>query len=170
MLKMAFCAFKIFRDNIWKMTPCWPPPLRYGIFHMFRRYFFWKLPLETRSKSVGVSSDSEEPGSSKVKQHWHQHAKRPTEANVECGPTQPGPSARSKITAISSTTFGDKATPAKKQPWGKNKEWITVAEFETRKEFEDSNFDKTSRVTIMSIKIVVTLWPTSANIATKKGV
>ena len=21
MLKMAFCAFKIFRDNIWKMTP-----------------------------------------------------------------------------------------------------------------------------------------------------
>ena len=22
MLKMAFCAFKIFRDNIWKMTPC----------------------------------------------------------------------------------------------------------------------------------------------------
>ena len=151
--------------------PSLTPPLRYGIFHMFRRcFFFWKLPLETRSKSVGVSSDSEEPGSSKVKQHWHQHAKRPTEANVECGPTQPGPSARSKITAISSTTFGDKATPAKKQPWGKNKEWITVAEFETRKEFEDSNFDKTSRVTIMSIKIVVTLWPTSANIATKKGV
>ena len=34
---MAFCAFKIFRDNIWKMTLA-------GIFHMFRRFFFESFP------------------------------------------------------------------------------------------------------------------------------
>ena len=42
MLKMTFCAFKIFRDNIWKME-------RYGIFHMFHCYFFWKLPLSSET-------------------------------------------------------------------------------------------------------------------------
>ena len=34
----------------------WPPadpPLRYGIFHMFHRYFFWKLPLP-REKELGL--------------------------------------------------------------------------------------------------------------------
>ena len=44
MLKMAFCAFKIFRDNIWKMTPCWPPPKIWN-FPYVSSLFFLKASL-----------------------------------------------------------------------------------------------------------------------------
>ena len=41
---MAFCAFKIFRDNIWKMTPCWSPPKIWN-FPFVLSLFFFKASL-----------------------------------------------------------------------------------------------------------------------------
>ena len=45
MLKMAFCAFKIFHDNIWKMTPkIWNFPYVSSLF------FFESFPYEIESE------------------------------------------------------------------------------------------------------------------------
>ena len=57
---MAYNAIKIFRDNIWKMTPP-DPPLTYGIFYMFlkaslRHTFAWNVSLGTVLKKYGYNS------------------------------------------------------------------------------------------------------------------
>ena len=49
MLKMAFCAFKIFRDNIWKMTPCRPPPQIWN-FPYVLSLFFLKASLSNNTQ------------------------------------------------------------------------------------------------------------------------
>ena len=60
MLKMAFCAFKIFRDNIWKMTPCWPPPPKIWNFPYVLSLFFLKASLRSREmKDEGLKMNGE---------------------------------------------------------------------------------------------------------------
>ena len=56
MLKMAFCAFKIFRDNIWKMTPCWPPPKDMEFSICFVVIFFESFPKAASSTSDYLDS------------------------------------------------------------------------------------------------------------------
>ena len=50
MIKMAFCAFKIFRDNIWKMTP---PPKIWN-FPYVSSLFFLKASLREAFKKKTV--------------------------------------------------------------------------------------------------------------------
>ena len=57
MLKMAFCAFKIFRDNIWKMTPCLPPPPKIWNFPYVSSLFFLKASLTERIEIEYFTTD-----------------------------------------------------------------------------------------------------------------